>query len=72
MRVMIRVAALAVVSLSLYGHDLITTPITFDREIVRIIYTRCASCHHDGGSAFPLMTYEQARPWAVAIKDEVL
>jgi hypothetical protein len=55
-----------------YGHDIITTPITFDREISRIVYTHCASCHHEGGAAFSLMTYKDARPWAVAIKEEVL
>jgi hypothetical protein len=54
------------------AHDIITTAITWDREISRIIYERCASCHHDGGRAFSLMTYEAARPWAVAIKEEVL
>jgi hypothetical protein len=54
------------------AHDIITTPITWDREISRIVYTRCASCHHDGGQAFSLMTYAEARPWAVAIKEEVL
>jgi hypothetical protein len=53
-------------------HDIITTPITFDREIRRIIDSRCASCHHPGGSAFSLMTYKDARPWAEAIKEEVL
>ncbi|HEY4360058.1 MAG TPA: cytochrome c [Bryobacteraceae bacterium] len=55
-----------------WGHDIITTPITFDREIARIIYTHCASCHHEGGAAFSLMTYKEARPWAVALKEEVL
>jgi hypothetical protein len=54
------------------GHDIITTPITFDREIKRIVDSRCASCHHPGGSAFSLMTYKDARPWAEAIKEEVL
>jgi mono/diheme cytochrome c family protein len=54
------------------AHDIITTPITWNREISRIVYERCASCHHDGGRAFSLMTYEAARPWAVAIKEEVL
>ncbi len=54
------------------AHDIITTPITWDREISRIVYERCASCHHDGGQAFSLMTYAAARPWAVAIKEEVL
>src|SRR5712691_2569246 len=55
-----------------WGHDIITTNITFDREIIRIIYARCASCHREGGSAFSLMTYNEARPWAVAIKEETL
>jgi mono/diheme cytochrome c family protein len=54
------------------AHDIITTAITWDREISRIVYERCASCHHDGGQAFSLMTYALARPWAVAIKEEVL
>jgi len=54
------------------AHDPITTQITWNREISRIIYDRCASCHHDGGPAFSLMTYEVARPWAKAIKEEVL
>ena len=67
-----RLGPLLVLAASLEAHDIITTPITFDREISRILYSRCASCHHDGGSAFSLMTYSQARPWAVAIKEEVL
>lgn len=55
-----------------WSHDIITTPITFDREIARIVYFRCASCHHSGGAAFSLMTYKDARPWAEAVKEEVL
>jgi hypothetical protein len=62
----------ASVSSSVVAHDIITTPITWDREISRIVYERCTSCHHDGGQAFSLMNYGEARPWAVAIKEEVL
>jgi hypothetical protein len=54
------------------GHDVITTKITFDREIVRIIYARCAFCHREGGSAFSLTSYNEVRPWAKAIQEEVL
>jgi hypothetical protein len=54
------------------GHDLITTKITWNREISRLLYARCVSCHRDGGRAFSLMTYQLARPWATAIKEEVL
>jgi hypothetical protein len=54
------------------GHDIITTSITWDREIARIVNERCASCHHTGGAAFSLMSYAEGRPWAEAIKEEVL
>ena len=54
------------------AHDVITTPITFSREISRLIFSRCASCHRPGGAAFSLITYAEARPWATAIKEEVL
>jgi len=55
-----------------WGHDVITTKITFDREIIRIINARCATCHREGGSAFSLTNYNDARPWAKAIQEEVL
>jgi len=54
------------------AHDIITTPITFTREIARIFQSRCWSCHRPGGCAFSLMAYSDARPWAEAIKEEVL
>jgi hypothetical protein len=54
------------------AHDVITTALTFNREISRILHQKCASCHRSGGSAFSLLTYAEARPWAVAIKEEVL
>jgi len=54
------------------AHDIITTSITWNRDISRMVYTHCASCHHPGGSAFSLLTYAEARPWAVAIKEEIL
>ena len=57
---------------NIHGHDVITTAITWDREISRLVYTHCASCHHPEGMAFSLMTYKEARPWAEAVKEEVL
>lgn len=53
------------------AHDIITTKITFSKEMVRLLDKRCATCHHDGGAAFSLTTYDAARPWAKAIKEEV-
>jgi hypothetical protein len=55
-----------------WGHDVITTKVTFDREIIRLVNAHCISCHRDGGTAFSLATYKDARPWAKAIGDEVL
>jgi len=46
--------------------------ITWNREISRIIYQRCASCHREGGTAFSLMRYQEVQPRAVDIKESVL
>src|SRR5215469_14864327 len=54
------------------AHDVIGTTVTWDREMSRIVYSRCATCHHPSGSAFSLITYAEARAWAPAIKDAVL
>jgi hypothetical protein len=56
---------------SVRGHDIVTTKITWDREISRIVYNRCAGCHNAAGTAFSLTTYANARPWAAAMKEEV-
>jgi hypothetical protein len=55
-----------------FGHDVITTKLLWTQEISRIVYRHCASCHREGGAAMSLMTYDEARPWAKAIRDEVL
>jgi hypothetical protein len=60
------------VCLELRAHNLGTTPITWNREISRLVYERCASCHRPGGTAFSLMTYPEVQPRAVAIRDAVL
>ena len=41
------------------SHASLTTTVLFDREIVRILNTRCVMCHTDNGLSFPLVTYEQ-------------
>ncbi len=70
---MLRAAILILATATVAGaHDIISTKITWSKEISRVVYKRCASCHRDGGSAFALITYEQARPWAKAMKEEVL
>jgi hypothetical protein len=56
----------------LFAHEPITTNLTWTREISRVINKHCASCHRERGRAMALTTYEDARPWAKAIRDEVL
>jgi mono/diheme cytochrome c family protein len=55
-----------------FAHDPITTNLTWSKEISRVVYQHCAGCHRPGGRAMSLLTYEEARPWAKAIRDEVL
>ena len=55
------------------AHDPISTKLTWAQEISRIVYKRCVGCHRpEGKSPMSLLTYEEARPWAKAIKEQVL
>lgn len=63
---------LLLASCTVAGHDPVTTRLTWSKEISRIFAARCMSCHQSGGGApFGLTTYAEARPWAVAIREEV-
>jgi hypothetical protein len=60
-------------AVSVSAHDPITTKVTWSREVVRIVNKSCTGCHVAGGVApMPLLTYDEARPWAKAIKDEIV
>jgi hypothetical protein len=49
----------------------ISTP-TFYRDVLPILQKHCQSCHRPGEIApMPLVTYQQTRPWAGAIRDAV-
>jgi hypothetical protein len=54
------------------AHGVGTTPVTWNREISRLMSQRCTSCHRPDGSAFSLLTYRDAQPRANEIKDAVL
>jgi len=55
------------------AHEFYSTKLTWSRDVSRIVYKRCAGCHHEGGKApMSLLDYAEARPWAKAIKEEVL
>jgi hypothetical protein len=55
------------------AHEPITTKVRFNKEVIRIFERSCLSCHRPNGIApMSLATYEEARPWAKAIKEEML
>jgi hypothetical protein len=53
-------------------HQVVTTSVTYDKEISRIIRKRCLACHSQNNLGVPLTTYEETRPWAIAIHEELL
>lgn len=45
---------------------------TFARDVAPILYGNCVECHRPGQIApMSLLTYEEVRPWAKSIRDEV-
>lgn len=70
------VAALAVTFLTVAGiRTAQTSPPavpTFTKEVAPILFKHCASCHRPGDIApMSLLSYENARPWAKAIREQV-
>jgi len=48
-------------------------PVTFTKDVAPILQRSCQVCHRPEAIApMPLLTYEDARPWARAIKEKVL
>ncbi|MFN7998760.1 MAG: thiol-disulfide isomerase [Bryobacteraceae bacterium] len=47
--------------------------VTFTRDVAPLLEKHCQSCHRPGEAApFSLLTFEQVRPWAKAIKQAVV
>jgi hypothetical protein len=47
--------------------------VTFAKDVAPIVYESCVYCHRPGEVApFSMLTYKDARPWARAIKQQVL
>ena len=55
------------------AHDIITSRFDYHNDVLPILERHCVSCHQAQGLApFRLDTYKDARPRAVAIKEQVL
>src|SRR5262249_35500714 len=47
--------------------------VTFTKDVAPILQRACQNCHHAGAIApMPLVTYQDVRPWARAIKAKVM
>ncbi len=47
--------------------------VTFTKDVQPIFQRACVQCHRPGSAApMPLLTYEEARPWARSIKDRIV
>ena len=63
---------IAVLTLTAIGGAQTTATPTFTKDVAPILYKNCASCHRAGEIApMSLLTYEQARPWAKSIRENV-
>jgi len=50
-----------------------TPAVTFNRDVLPILQKNCQSCHRPGElGPMPLLTYQDTRPWAKAIKSAVI
>jgi len=55
------------------GHDIITSRFDYHNDVLPILERHCLRCHgKDGSAPFSLRSYQEARPRAVAIKEQVL
>ena len=58
------------------GADLTQQPVpqpTFAKDVAPILQEKCQECHHKGSMApMSLVTYEETRPWAKAIRERVI
>ena len=46
---------------------------TFSKDVAPILYKNCATCHRAGNIApMSLLRYEEARPWAKSIREQVV
>src|SRR5690348_10553793 len=49
------------------------SPVTFTKDVAPVLQNNCQGCHRPGEAApMSLLTYQQARPWAKAMKEAVL
>src|SRR5580765_5430 len=65
--------AIAVLGLTLLAASAQAAPPTFAKDVAPILYRNCVECHRPNAMApMSLITYDDARPWARAVKQKVV
>ncbi|MBL8187269.1 MAG: cytochrome c, partial [Acidobacteria bacterium] len=79
MKKLVLVVSSCLLGLALYstspvsGNTVDKTSVNFTKHIAPIFQNRCEECHRAGAIApMSLVTYEDVRPWAKAIKEKVV
>jgi hypothetical protein len=66
-------AALAIPAAADSNENTVPTKPTFAKDISRIFQEKCEECHRKGTAApMSLVTYQEVRPWAKAIRERVI
>ena len=66
------VAALTISSSLTHAQSTVPGPVTFTKDVAPILQAKCQECHRAGSMApMSLITYEEVRPWARAIRERV-
>src|SRR5580765_6279061 len=65
-------AVLLVFAVGIRAADGPARPVTFSRDVAPILQAKCQECHQPNSIApMWLITYQDARPWARAIRERV-
>src|SRR5262245_43721443 len=72
-RILILILCCALVPLATVGQQQPAKPsVTFTKDVAPIFQEKCEACHRvDSMAPMSLISYEEARPWAQAIKNRV-
>src|SRR5215475_7374243 len=64
---------IGVTAVSMFAANTGTPQVTFYKDVLPVLQRNCQECHRPGEAApMAFLSYEQARPWAKAIKAAVL
>lgn len=62
----------SVLSAPVRSDEPISSSVTYNRDAFRIFESKCLPCHAPDAVAMSLATYREARPWARAIREELI